>query len=314
MGLDEVRDAEAEVAARRRARGRAEVLAAELAAEQKVCQVLRGRLDDEQADVDALEDTSIRSVVARLRGRRDELVRRERADVAAVELELVTHRTAMQRLTPEFEAVRDQALRLPDAERRLASALAARAGELAAHPELAALLADVDTRLGAERAAFEQIRDAHVAALGADGALERAIESMSSARNLSSADTFLDGGMIVSSLKRGALDSSVETLAEVHVALLKLRPLLAGIAHEVHHPNLQMPSTGVAMDVWFDNIFSDLRAHSRIAASLDELRRSRSSIDTLVRELATYERLSCERFERVQAERDHLLRSPEAGT
>lgn len=314
MSRDDVREAEADVAACRRAHATAEVLAVEIAAEQKVCQVLRGRLQDEQADVDALEDTSIRSVVARLRGHRDELLDRERAEVAAVELELATHRSAMRRLTPDFETARERAQGLAVAQERLTAALQRRAEALAAHPEHAARLADVDARLGAERAAFDQIRDARVAALGAAGAIDRALESMSSAHKLSSFDTFLNGGTIISSLKQGRLDSSVETLAEVHVALLQLRPLLAGIADDVHHPTLQLPSTGVAMDVWFDNIFTDLRSHGKITGSLRELQRSRSSVGTLLEELAAYEALSRPRVDGVEAERAGLLRGPEPGS
>lgn len=310
---DDLLRAETDVAACRRARSQAEVLAQEIAAEQRVCQVLRTRLREEQADVDALEDTSIRSIVARLRGNRDQRIDAERAEVAAVELELAAHVDAVQRLTPGFEVARDHAQRLEACEQRLATALSERAAALAAHPEYAGRLADIDARLGAERAAFEQFRDAHTAALGAAGALDAAITPMSTARNLSAVDTFLDGGAIVSSLKRGELDGSVERLAAVHVSLLQLRPLLAGISDDVHHPNLAMPSAGVAMDVWFDNIFTDLRSHSRIASSVAELEKSRANITELVHQLEEYEAISRGRVERVTAERDALLRAAPPG-
>lgn len=317
MSLDELLAAEAEVAACRRARARAEQLADEVAAEQRVCQVLSKRLRDERADVDALTGASIRSVLAKLRGHQDDLLERERAEVAEVELELATHRAAVQRLMPEFEAVRAESLRLDDAEARLEAALARRAEELAAHPATAEQMTRVEHRLAEERDAHDQFRDAHVAALAAVGAIDRALESMSAAKGLSNLDLFTDTrsvlhrrGDLISALKHDHLDASVERLAEVHASLLHLRPHLALVATEVRRPDLSMPSSRAStLDTWFDNVFSDFIVHRRISGSVDDLRRSKAEVEQMVAELASYEQVSRARLEAVEAERQALLRS-----
>lgn len=316
MSLDEVRDAEAAVGASRRAAERVAALAEEIAAEQRVCQVLRERVRDEEADVDALEGASIRSVLARIRGNQNELLDRERAELAAVELELATHRAAVQQLRPEFEAQRELATRLADAEGRLAAALERRAEQLAGDPARAAALAEVDGRLAAERDAHDEFRAAHLAALGALGAVERAIEPIASAHGLSTLDVFEDldgdstGGHLLSAAKHGELDASVERIAEVHAALLNLRPHQQLIVTEVSRPNLVLPSARAAMiDTWFDNVFTDLSVHRRISGSLHDLRRTEGNLRELVDELGTYERIAGERLSAVEAERDALLRS-----
>ncbi|NNE12622.1 MAG: hypothetical protein HKN41_10325 [Ilumatobacter sp.] len=316
MSLDDVLAAEAEVAACRRARQRAEQLADEIAAEQRVCQVLTRRLRDERADVDALQGASIRSVLARLRGHHDELLEQEQAEVAEVELELATHREAVQRLTPEFEQVRDRGLQLDEAEARLADALERRAAQLAADPSTSAEFDAVDRRLEVERDALTQFRDARLAALGALGAIERAIESMSTAKDLANLDVFTSsrslahrGADLVSSLKHDQLDASVERLAEVHAALLQLRPHLSLVSTRVRQPDLSMPSTRLAtFDRWFDDVFSDLKSRRRIVGSVKDLERSREQVGAVAEELTEYERVSEQRVAAAQAEHDALLR------
>ena len=306
--LDRVRAAEREVATARRARERVTLLADELAAEQRVCQALRSRLDDERADVERLEDASIRSVLARLRGRRDELIDRERAEAAAVEVELATHDAAVGRLRSEFDAARDLAQGFDDAQARLDEALAERGRILATDPATSAQFTDVERRLAAEEEAYDRIGAALGAAHAADGALDLALESMRSVNGMSAVDTFLDGGALVSHLKHRQIDGSIERLAAVHAALLTLRPLLAGLADDVHQPTLRLPSTGLTtMDIWFDNVFSDLMVHQQIAGSIDQLRRSKSHVRTVIAQLTEFETISRSRRDAVRAERDALL-------
>lgn len=306
--LERVRAAEQRAAAARRARERVAMLADEIAAEQLVCQALRARLDAERADVERLEDTSISSVLARLRGRHDELLDRERAEAAAVEVELATHGAAVRRLRAEFDAARELAHGLDDAQARLDDALAERARFLAADPSTAAQFTDIETRLGAEEDAFDRIDAALGAAHAADGAIELALESMRSVSGVSVVDTFLDGGALVSHLKHRQIDGSVERLAEVHAALLTLRPLLVGLADDVHQPTLRLPSTGLTtMDIWFDNMFSDLLVHQQIAGSIDELRRTKSHVGALLTQLTEFSAISRRRRHAVRAERDALL-------
>lgn len=310
MSLDELHAAEAAVATSRRARQRAEALADEIAAEQRVCQTLRSRLRDERADVDALEDTSITSVIARLRGRRDELLDRERAEVAAVELELATHEAAVRRLTPEFERARDLAIELSSAEARRDAALERRAAQLAADPARAGTLRELDRQVAAEQDVFDRFGGALGAAHGAHGAIDAALHSMRGAQTTSTLDSFLDGGALVSALKYDQLDSSVERLAAVHASLLTLRPLLDGLTDGVEQPTLALPSTRLeTFDVWFDNIVSDLMAHGRIVATVDQLERSRQRVDELIRELTEYERIARGRLDDVRARREALLRA-----
>lgn len=310
MTLDELREAESELAACRQARNRLEQLAEQIGHEQHACRRLRERLADERDDVEALERLSVSSLLARARGHLDDDLRRERAEVAAVEVELATQQAALARLTAEFESQRERADDLDAARARVDAALARRAEQLAATGSRAAAeLGDLDAQLTAERAARTEIVEAHTAAIGADGALEAAIETMTSARNWSVHDTFFDGDILSSSFKLDRLDHAVELNAAVHASLIRLRTELGELAAAVHHPNLSQPSTRLqTLDRWFDNEISDVITHRKIQRSLDELRRSRDGVRQLVEQLGREEAIATERVSRLEARRDLLLR------
>lgn len=308
MALDELREAEAAVAVCRRAAARAEALAVQISQEQHACAAVRKRLADEQDDVDALEQLSVASLLARARGRLDDQQRRERAEVAAVEIELATHQATLARLTAEFEATRDRSLGLADATARLDAAIAAREQEISTGAD-AEQLAALDERLTAERAAREQIVATHQAAIGADGALRRVIDQLKSARAWSRWDTFADGDWLASQVKHQRLDDSVVAQADAHASLLRLRSELGELATAIHHPHLTQVSSGQAFrDVWLDNIVTDLNVHAKIAQSIGELERSLHDVSEMLPELATQDRISAERVASLEAERDLLLR------
>lgn len=310
MSLDELREARAAVAACHRARARAELLADQIASEQQECRRLRDRLADERDDVEALERLSVSSLLARARGRLDDQLRGERAEVAEVEVELATRQASLARLDAEFRAARDRSLDLDAAQARLDEVVARRGQAISGRDDRASReLAELDARLAVERAARSEIVEAHQAAIGADGALERAIEAMSSARNWSRHDTWGGGEWLSSAIKHQRLDSSVELLAGAHSALLRLRSEL-GDAAAIHHPNLSQPSPALStMDVWFDNVFGDLMVHRKISRSLDELRRAHEGVLELVARLTREERIATDRVAELEARRDLLLRS-----
>lgn len=320
---DELLDAEAAVAACRRAIARAAVLQRELAAEQETCQALRRKVSDERADVRKLKGVSFKSITSRLRGRRDDLAMSERAEVAAAEAELATHQSAMKRLSAQFAAAQQEAQQLGAAEERLAAAVEQREREVAAGgDEHAERLLELDHELGDARARRDEVRSAHDAALHAVGALEYAAERLSGAEGWSVVDVLSEGrggarhgstrffGDVAGRAKQDHLDESVVPVAEAHASLLKLRAELTDVGGgSVHKPNIRMPSSGLSrMDIWFDNRFSDLMVHDRISSSISELEKAAASVKELIGELEPRDQVASDRVDQLESERDALLR------
>jgi hypothetical protein len=331
--LEELLDAEADLARCRRAQARAEVLQAQLAAEQTTCQALRERLDAERNDVRRASGRSVRSMLARIRGKRDDVLRVERAELATAEAELAAHVAAMQRLSARFVEARDEGLRVAEARANLESAIERREREIAASGDARARkLRDLDVELGLARATHDEIRSARHAAIRASGALAHAIDTLSVAENWSVADALSEGsggvrygstrfaGDWAGRAKHDQLDASVVPIAEAHAALLQLRAELTDTASTVtddpdslqralHHPNLRMPSSGLgSLDVWFDNAFSDLMVHDRITSSISELRRAARSVEELLAELDPRDDAVGVTVAQLETERERLLR------
>jgi hypothetical protein len=304
MAVDELLDAEAAVAACHRAQARAAVLQSQLATAQAACQALRQRVDDERDDVRKLKRSSMSSLLARVRGRRESLVTAEQAQLAAVEAELATHESAMRRLAIQFDTARSEAQQLDAAQHRLDDAIEQREHEIAAMgAEMADRLRDLDDELALQRAVRDELRSARHAALAAAGALDHAVGKLSVAEGWSAVDVLSEGsggvrhgstrfgGDWAGRAKHDQLDRAVVPIAEAHAALLRLRAELTDVtsgaqSERLHRPNVRMPSHGLGkLDVWFDNRFSDLMVHDRISSSISELERAKRSVDELLGEL-----------------------------
>lgn len=327
MAVDELLDAEAAVAACRRAEARAEVLQSELAAEQATCHALRQRVDDARDQLRKLEGSSISSLIARFRGRRADLLTAERTRLAAVEAEFATHQSAMRRVSAQFDLARAEAHTLDAARHRLAAAIERREQQIAAMEDgMADELRDLDDRLALERAVRDALRSARQSAWSAVGALDHAVGKLSVARAWSTVDVLSEGGGGLhhgstryvgdwaGHAKHDRLDESVVPIAEAHAALLQLRAELTDVtsaaeSHGIHRPHVRLPSEGLrTLDVWFDNKFSDLMVHDRISSSISDLERAKRTVEELLGELDPRERDACDRVGRLEAQRRELLR------
>ncbi|MAT04478.1 MAG: hypothetical protein CL424_05480 [Acidimicrobiaceae bacterium] len=326
MDLDEFLAAEAAVAECEWARSRATVLHGELSAEQETCQLLRRRLDETRRR----SKLSSTSFIARLLGRRPDPSAPPTPEVAALTSELAAHERAMQRLSTEFASARETAAGLDAARDRLDAATAARAASIAeGGGDRSRRLASIDDELAVTRRVRDDLRAVVSSALRATGALETAIERFGTASGWSVVDVVSDrsggfrhgslrfGGDVAGTAKHDALDATVVPVAEAHAALLSLRSELAdlggsggsGNPDDVHRPNIRMPSSALGTwDVWFDNTFSDLMVHDRIASSSAELRRAAASVDELITELTPAADAAAAQTTALESQRADLLR------
>ena len=298
------------------------MLHTELSAEQRTCQELRARLDDERRS----DRRSSTGLIGRLLGRRPDPGAPPSPQAAAVAAELAAHERAMQRLSAEFATAQKESAGLDEARQRLESAVAARSAAVAGSgDERGRRLVALDDELAVARRTRDTVRGAHHSAIRALGALETAIDRLGSAEAWSAADFLSDGsggfrhgsarfgGDVAGRAKHDALDRSVVPVAEAHAALLSLRSELADLGRptdDVHRPNIRMPSSGLTTwDIWFDNEFSDLMVHDRISSSITELERSRTGIERLIAELTPPAESADAAVADLEARRAHLLRT-----
>jgi hypothetical protein len=147
---------------------------------------------------------------------------------------------------------------------------------------LAAELKDVEEALAAARTVIYRLNEA--------------AERIRTARQWGTYDTWFGGGLFSSWVKRERVDDADLSMRSVDLALADLRTELAdvGIVGEVGVGRLAM-----TMDVWFDNLVSDLMTQSRLRDAADRVNRVGTAMVRLQSQL-----------ERRQAEVRRLLDRP----
>jgi hypothetical protein len=217
----------------------------------------------ESRDVERLEGASARRLWSSLRGTRDADLGRERGEVDTAAAAVEHAEREVDRQGAVVDALSARAAALADADTDLEVALeivargidgletsaphavAAAANELSVRRELR----EIEQALVAGRAAHESLREAHSVIADAD--------------SWSGWDTFGGGGMFSSMMKherldeaRGRLESAAEALADFTREL-----------DDLHLPGIQLGDfDGLTrgIDIWFDNIFTDLAVRSEI--------------------------------------------------
>lgn len=121
--------------------------------------------------------------------------------------------------------------------------------------------------------------------------IDQATEQLRKAKNWGIWD-LLGGGMIASLLKRSRMKEANETMRQLSVAMKNFLDEIDDVDVDFAY-QLDDSSFDNFFDVWFDNIFTDIRVQGQIGDKLAELGILRDKVraidNQLGAELATYE-------------------------
>ncbi|MFC6023319.1 hypothetical protein ACFP2T_45095 [Plantactinospora solaniradicis] len=227
---------------------------------------LTASLTREQRDVERLESLSLTRVLVALRGDRNDALARERAEADAARYRLAEAEARLASMRREHAAVGSRLAELDGAPEALAAVLDEQERRLreSGDPRQAPLLelAGERGRLTAEaRETDEALRAAGAAAQ----ALHLVRSKLGSASSWSTYDTFFGGGVVGSMIKHSRLDDAARAAAHADQCLAALRTELADVSDvPLGGPRLAIGGTTRFVDVWFDNIFTDLSVRDRI--------------------------------------------------
>ena len=96
----------------------------------------------------------------------------------------------------------------------------------------------------------------------------------------------LGGGMMADMMKYSHMDDAQKTMERVQSDLRRYRAELADVAQTVD-ADLQTDGFTVAMDIWFDNIFSDWVVRDRIQQAENRLQEVHDRVAALQQQLET---------------------------
>ncbi len=221
--------------------------------------------DREARDVVRLETVTLTRVIAALRGTRHDAIAREQAEADAAAYRLARARADVDALRRELDVVGARLAALQDAPGRYAAVLDEKERALAetGDPRARRLLEIAEAR-GVAEAETKEIREAQRAAEAASAALLQLKRLLDSAAGWSTYDTFFGGGVISSAIKHDRLDEAATAAALADQRIAALNAELADVAGGGTAATLAIDGMTRFLDVWFDNIFTDLAVRDRI--------------------------------------------------
>lgn len=130
---------------------------------------------------------------------------------------------------------------------------------------------------------FKELQEAKTAAQEVVARIDNAIASLDSAADWGIFDLF-GGGMFSSFMKRDKIKDANNDLKEIADSLRVLN-------QELEDVNMHLPETvsdtvcDNALDIWFDNVFTDARVQKEIKTELERLKEFRASVVELIERL-----------------------------
>lgn len=264
-------------------------------------------LDDETADVEALESLSWTRLWAAMAGTRDSDLMREKAEQQAARYAVAEAEALREAATQEVAAVDAAIAALGDVDAAYARALQAKQDFLAQQGDaVGQRLVQIAERRGEVLAREQQVGEAQAAARHAAELLEEARRLLDNARSWSTWDVFGGGGMLTDAMKYDQLDQAGDRLRDVDVALGRLsRELgdvgMAGVG------GLGLDTSTRTFDVFFDNVFSDMAVRSRITDALERARAMATVVGGIRHHLDEERHAVGTELMRLAAERERLL-------
>ncbi|MEK3996794.1 hypothetical protein MKY29_18930 [Psychrobacillus sp. FSL K6-2365] len=243
------------------------------------------RLKEEQKDVEDLDRFSILKVVRTWTGKQDVIREKEISELAAIEakyreiektvIDLEKDITVNERelekgdwesLDLEWEQI------IEKKKQWLLVNNHAEATRLESLYEQKTILAT----------SIREIIEAITAGNEAKIALKRALKSLEGAKDYSTWDTFLGGGIIATSLKHSKLDESEEAIHYAQRSLQRFHTELLDIQKiSIENIAIERESFVTFADYVFDDIFSAWSTHSKINNSIDRMEQTLQNLSSI---------------------------------
>ena len=265
------------------------------------------QLGKEERDVEKLEKLTISSILASLRGSKDEDMDRERAEAYAARLR---YQEAERQLSEVREEILDRQRRIQEnagCEAEYEALLREKEAELRkTNPALAEKLAELERRELELTARQKELREAEEAGRQALFQLDGAIGHLEDAEGWGTWDV-IGGGLLSDVMKYSRLDDAQQQISQVGSALRRYRAELEDVARTVEF-DVKPDNFTQTVDIFFDNMFTDWAVLDRIRRSRDQMldleSRVQSIQDGLLRDLEGTEA----ELEALRTERNELVR------
>lgn len=303
---ERIRAARAAVAERDRLAAMRDALAADVAEADRERGELATQVAKEQRDVERY-DHGVWAFLYGLFKDREARLTAEQTEAAAAEAKLLEANTACTRLRQELDRITNRIAELAAADGELAAARAAKQQLLAElGAPAAAELDGIAHELAAADAETRALDEALAAGDRAVLALGRLLEALGSARSWGTFDILSDS-VLASFAKRQKLDEARGIAGAAQAELILFERELADVGVALDTELASLADHHRFLDVWFDNIFSDLSVQSRIGDAIDTTQRTLQQASERVGQTRRRHHQLAERTAELLTARERLL-------
>ncbi|KIL47887.1 hypothetical protein [Jeotgalibacillus campisalis] len=306
---------QSEIAARNKLIRRKEILEEKLHSQKRKKEHLYQLLTREQQDIHDLDHFSFINLFREVTGKKEEIREKELAQAAEAEIKLNEAEKLFHNFQADYEELM-QKLQNPrwiglDQEWELL--MEKKENWLRSYSHIQSQQLDSLQRIQRELdSLLVEINEALEAGKKVNLKLKKAYSHMQSAKDLSTWDTFLGGGLIATAMKHSKLDDSEDAIHTAQLELQRFETELQDI-NDLAADGLTIERGAFLTfaDYFFDDLFSEWTVHSSISKTMDNLQNVIGSVEKTCAELTEQSEKIANQQTKVSGEMDSLIQGME---
>lgn len=266
------------------------------------------RLCELQGNVDQLSKFTLTHLFVTFLGEKDDCQIEEKKTLVEAKLKYDETAASVVEIEEEIRMMRTELMRLgnPDEEYRTVLAEKERVLRESASP-VSETLFEKSEQKAELKALIKKIKEALTAGHSVLHSMERAEETLRSARHLGTWD-MLGGSIISTSIKHSRIN---EATNHVHEAQRKMRTFQKELREVEKHVQIPFDTEGMVQfaDFFFDGLIVDWMVQGRINKSYDLVNKQLNKIRCIIQDLSDEERQNTEQLESLKRQYSNLIKS-----
>lgn len=275
----------------------------------KVLERLEEKLNKEFKDVEKFNKISVVNIISTIFNFREEKLYKEEQEYLEAKLRYEEYRVTVEELKNDLETTESRIESVSNYEERYEELI----------QEESELLKGIDLNKRLELEEIEdsinryvkegiEIKEAIDEAINCDFTVNSALKYLNDASGLAIWD-ILGGGAVTSIMKHDAVNSAKKEIERLGYAITKLEKELSDINMINISENFNNIESSYLVDVFFDNIFTDISVSNKIDSSLGSVRNVKNKLDRCKEELYEKEKNNNEELIKLRKKYKELVES-----
>ncbi len=265
-------------------------------------------LQNEQADVERLERTSLASVFYSMLGKKDDMLSKEKSEAYAAKLKYDSAVSNLNLVNEDISRIEAQLRDISECEYEYEKILHEKIDAIKASdsPE-AEHIFRLEEKIAGQKSQKKEIDEAISAGLNALGTANSVLESLDSAEGWGTLD-LIGGGLFSDIAKHSHLDEAQNKVEQLQNELRRFKTELSDVTIQA---DMQISVDGFLRfaDYFFDNLFTDWAVMDKINQSQSSVQDTKRQIQSLLSRLNNMEADVEQQISQLEAEKSSVIAS-----